>query len=83
MSSDDNDDVKSPQNQYKSNPIVTVIVLIWIVATIAAYAKAWSCTDSVFKGGDARKIANFLIVPLLGPFWWLFYYMQKGNYCVV
>lgn len=69
------------QEQKKYSVWVLILVLIWIIAVVAAYVKAWQCTDSGLRGGDARKVANLLVVPLLGPFWWILYWSQKGNYC--
>jgi hypothetical protein len=79
---DDNDDDKKNQDK-KMTTLTWVFVVIWIVATLLAYWKAWSCTSAKLQGGDARKIANLIVVPLLGPFWWLLYYSESGRgYCM-
>lgn len=82
---DDHDDQHKKDKQDKQVGIfVLIFLLVWIVATLAAYWKAWSCTAPNLGGGSARQVANLLLVPLLGPFWWLLYYSQKGQngYCM-
>lgn len=61
-----------------------IFIVIWLIFVIFAYIKAWECTDKEYteKSGMARQIGNLFIVPLLGPFWWIFYYIQKNQgYC--
>lgn len=84
MTERNHDDENDRRHRERMTPGLTLILLIWIVATLAAYWKAWSCTASNMGGGTARQIANLFLVPLLGPLWWILYYVQhEQGYCVM
>ena len=72
-----------PKKKKKLGLVGMVLVLLYLVATLAAYYKAWSCTgDQYTQTGPARKIANLVLAPILGPLWWLFYWIEhKNGYC--
>ena len=76
-------DTKTKKKKKKVSVLWVLFVIVYIIAKVAAYYKAWSCTgDQYTKTGPARKIANMVLAPLLGPLWWVFYWLEsKNGYC--
>lgn len=71
------------QKRKRRNKYVMLFLFIWVVIGIFAYAQAFKCTSDIYSGGDARKIAMFILAGLLGPLWFLVYpFAKKSGYCV-
>ena len=83
--SDNTNNNNSNNDSDKSNRTswITIIVLfIWLLLGGLAYAYSFNCTSERFSGGEARKIAMFLLALVFGPFWWLILPFAKSEgYC--
>ena len=59
---------------------IIVILIVWLVATIAAVIQSLVCMLSSSRSGStAQKIGGFLLAWIFGPFYWFFY--GFSDYC--
>ena len=58
--------------------IIFLIIILIIVATIGAFIYSLICFG--YGGTPVDKVIGLVIVYLLGPFYWLYYY-HHPTYC--
>jgi hypothetical protein len=58
--------------------LLSLFIMLWIIAGTSAFTMSVVCFK--FGGSGAQKISGFLLALLLGPFYWLFYFLSS-TYC--
>lgn len=60
--------------------MITLLIMgiVWILVGIAAFIMSLVCFG--YSGTIVEKILGFVVAVFFGPFYWLYYYFNKG-YC--
>ena len=69
---------KSNKGFIQSLGVVVIFVIIWVILGLIAFITSLVCFG--YSGSTTEKILGFVIALLFGPFYFLYFYLNK-NYC--
>lgn len=74
----DNKNSEKNKGFMKTLGVIGIFIIIWIILGLIAFITSIVCFG--FSGSTMEKVMGLLIALLFGPFYWLYFYLNK-NYC--